>query len=758
MKNIIRGIELNVDKANYSPIATLKQEDNATIELILYRGGEEFNIAGQTVTLAAKRSDKIIIEQVDGFNIENNVLTVDLKNNIIAKTGLVYLELTLKDSKGSMTTLDFYLKVNEKILGEDNINASDEIASLDKIKLDFKHDTENIMDKFEADYDSLKRVIIDENQAANLQNQVNGLGSQLSENTKLINLNTSEVNKLENAKATKTEVEVERKRIDLLSKIENGETEGNTELLDIRIGEDGVSYDTAGQSVRSQFKKVNSQITNIEQKTECIQHINLINSKNIKSGYLSQDLNVSTIESFNDNNEYVTSPIINVASNEKFYVFVTGFSVALFYSSDGILREKQTLTNNTMQEVTIPTNENTIVKMRIFNSSSNVNFFISRTSNTLEDNNNVTIENLTPSRLLIDKLKNNLEYDKLKNNVSEIDSSIFEKADKKVPYDFTNIKAFIRYDNGNITESIDGNSTDFISLTDDVWLVSGRCQYSSCLIATYDSNKAFLRSYGRENGSLIDYIDYEFKAKQDEKYAKFGSIYTTLTLAKKQTVKVIKDFSNSNLKGKSIYADGDSITFGAKGDSYIKQIAENEGMILTNGAISGTSLATREGRTDSICERIKALTGSYDYITVSGGTNDAFANVNLGNVITDTNQQYLVEFDTTTTLGAMEEICRTLIYNFPRAKKLFVLTHRLLNGSGTTWSNSLQDKYWDGIIKVLEKWGIPFIDMRNFPFASFNENYLNLFFGEGESIGTHPNTEGYKEFYVNPITEKIKML
>ena len=350
-------------------------------------------------------------------------------------------------------------------------------------------------------------------------------------------------------------------------------------------------------------------------------------------------------------------------------------------------------------------------------------------------------------------------YKEVVNIKSEIDNNIFEKLNKKEPYDFTNIKAFVRYDNGSITETADGNSTDFVSLTyDDTWLVSGRCQYSACLIATYDSNKTFLRSYGRTDGSLVNYTEYEFKPKQDEKYAKFGSIYAPLTLAKKQTGKVIKDFSSSILKGKGIYSDGDSITFGAKGTSYIKQIADNEGMILTNGAVSGTSLAVRDGRTDSICERIKKLSGNYDYIVVSGGTNDAFASIPLGSMVTDTNQQYLAEFDTSTTIGAVEEICRTLIYNFPKSKKLFVLTHRLLNGNGTTWSNSLQDKYWDGIIKVLDKWGIPFIDMRKIPFASFNSNYLSKYFGESETMGTHPNTLGYKEFYVNPITSKMKTL
>ena len=62
-------------------------------------------------------------------------------------------------------------------------------------------------------------------------------------------------------KASKQELEIERKRIDSLSKVGSGGTEGNAELLDIRIGADGIEYNTAGNSVRSQFNKVFS--TNI---------------------------------------------------------------------------------------------------------------------------------------------------------------------------------------------------------------------------------------------------------------------------------------------------------------------------------------------------------------------------------------------------------------------------------------------------------------------------------------------------------------
>ncbi|BFK81498.1 hypothetical protein I3900191A7_16430 [Clostridium baratii] len=144
MKNIKKGIDLNIDVVNYAPITTLKQEDNATLELNLYKDGEEFNITGQTVKLGAYRPNKTIVEQLDGFTIDNNALTIDLKNNILAVHGIVEVDLTLTDPEGEMTTASFYLKVNKKVLGSDNIAASDEIDSLKQIKIDLTALNENI--------------------------------------------------------------------------------------------------------------------------------------------------------------------------------------------------------------------------------------------------------------------------------------------------------------------------------------------------------------------------------------------------------------------------------------------------------------------------------------------------------------------------------------------------------------------------------------------------------------------------------------
>lgn len=62
-------------------------------------------------------------------------------------------------------------------------------------------------------------------------------------------------------KADKSELAVERARIDSLSTLPEGSTTGDAELIDLRIGADGVTYGNAGNAVRTQFNDLKGDIT-----------------------------------------------------------------------------------------------------------------------------------------------------------------------------------------------------------------------------------------------------------------------------------------------------------------------------------------------------------------------------------------------------------------------------------------------------------------------------------------------------------------
>ena len=92
MRNEFKLHQLHVDKTSYTPIAVVKEEDNVTLNLELFKDNIPLSLTGQTITLSALRSDKVIVEQTTGFTISNtNRLNIKLKNNVICKNGIVYL-------------------------------------------------------------------------------------------------------------------------------------------------------------------------------------------------------------------------------------------------------------------------------------------------------------------------------------------------------------------------------------------------------------------------------------------------------------------------------------------------------------------------------------------------------------------------------------------------------------------------------------------------------------------------------------------
>lgn len=60
------------------------------------------------------------------------------------------------------------------------------------------------------------------------------------------------------------EIAVERERINQLTRMEEGSTTGDVELMDIRVGADGKTYTNAGEAVRSQVGKLSSDVTELQ--------------------------------------------------------------------------------------------------------------------------------------------------------------------------------------------------------------------------------------------------------------------------------------------------------------------------------------------------------------------------------------------------------------------------------------------------------------------------------------------------------------
>ena len=99
--------------------------------------------------------------------------------------------------------------------------------------------------------------------------------AELKVNEEICDLKTSLEN-MENEKATKQEVDIERKRIDSFTKLSEGSTTGDAELIDARVDDLGEIHANLGTAIRTRMNYLNKKINNLT-KNVLEQTINIAN-------------------------------------------------------------------------------------------------------------------------------------------------------------------------------------------------------------------------------------------------------------------------------------------------------------------------------------------------------------------------------------------------------------------------------------------------------------------------------------------------
>lgn len=512
------------------------------------------------------------------------------------------------------------------------------------------------------------------------------------------------------------DVTVLEERMNTFTALPEGSTTGDAELVDIRVAVDGCVYETAGESVRKQFTRLNNDL--IKKEYDCLIPTNLFSLLKSKDGCFLDESGEEVVRS-----NYVLSDYIFVGEFTEIYTSTPTGNIINFYNEN---KEWLRSIKNSMYKVDIPDD---VAYLRIAFEK--------------EKQLDEAYVGVVPAGT--EKYKYSLKNTELPNQIIEKSSAFFEKTvDLLCKSKMT--QGVVLDENGELEENSLYTLSDYTNVSNftEVYVSTP----NDNLINFYNKDKQWLSSI-RTNGEKVaiptgvEFLRIAFRVDiQQEQYVR----------AKKYVCDGVYPLSLE----KYIHFDGDSITEGyiKNGETeffnYAKIVHDNLNVNYSCVGASARGYCVKDQRSSkfTLLESVQNYSFSdseNNIIYLACGVNDFQHNISLG----DENGT-----DITTFYGAFNKCIEHLTSEYPKSLIVIATPIHFVNENTPNSVGLKLVDYVNALTNRAKYYGLPICDMWND--FGYNPNFESVKSTMFDTIGLHPYTEIGTTLFGNRVASFLK--
>ena len=554
--------------------------------------------------------------------------------------------------------LDYIVKT-QKEQNDRFVEVIDETTSL--------RDETQLLKNQTADLEEQTQILRD--QSADLEEQTQTLRDQSADfKEQTENIRNEMFSSLNQIETNRQNILVNSQRIDEFTQLAEGSTTADAELIDIRVGANGITYPTAGDAVRGQYTILNNENDNIE-----------------KGLLLGDTTDFFRLES----DGFAPQPVPCVVS---YFEKSASDTDAPFYPDPMGVWHPTTDLSATFRYALLS------VPADLANEQISIGIWVKFTE-------------IAPTKSIRLALRSTDNTNLVANFDRYVSTTLVVGATQTVNGCKLTVDAKIN-EWYHISINVPaGKSVGALCIGSDYFIATDRIYWSMPKIIQQPEIMWF-----------INYPNYYYHPEES-----------------------IKDI----IKNKTIGWFGDSIMLGRhESEDYgWYNNLESLGATITQKAVNGAMIVPLGSGYHSILTETAAnvFPSDIDYLIFDGGANDFFNRTPVGTL----SDNYSGSYDTTTVVGAFEQVCYNLLTNYPETKLGYIIPYKM-----QTYADiQVQKTYFDALIEACKKWGVPYLDLRYMTGLNYNIASQQMYFKDS----VHINKAGYV-FTENIIAEWIRSI